>query len=217
MTEWNRIYKKEKGQEKYLYYDILKPHLDMGRVVKIFKKHKVKRVLDLGCGAGRNLWYLARAGFEVWGIDAAQSGLKIANNFLKKEKLRAKLNKGDIFQHLPYPDKSFDALISVQVLQHSNKAGIENAIKEIERVLAPGGLVFITLSGRYSQGKVRYCLVKTAKKIASHTYVPTCGNEKGLTHFIYTKKIIKKHYKNFSIQKFWKDDKGYYCFLGRKT
>jgi len=212
MTQWNEIYRKGRG--KYSYYDILRPHPDMGRVIKVFKKRGVGRVLDLGCGAGRNLWFLAKAGFSVSGIDAARSGLRIARDFLKKNKLRAELTAGDVYKRLPYPDKSFDAVVSVQVLQHSDEAGIKRAIREIERILSPGGLIFITLCGRYSLGQVRYCLVKTAKRIGNHTYIPTRGEEKGLMHFIYTKDALRRHYKNFVIKSLWKDDKDYYCFIG---
>jgi ubiquinone/menaquinone biosynthesis C-methylase UbiE len=187
----------------------------MDKVVSVFKRNKVKNVLDLGCGAGRNLWYLASKGFKVWGIDLAPSGIKAAKKVLAKKKLHAELVVGNVYKKLPHKDGSFDAVISVQVLQHSNEAEIKSAIKEIKRVLTPGGLVFITLCGRYSKGKVRYCLVKTARKISSHTYVPTCGDEKGLTHFIYTKNKIEDHYRDFKIQRMWKDDKDYYCFIGK--
>lgn len=213
MTQWNEIFKK--GREKYSYYDILSPHESMDKVSSVFKKNKVKNVLDLGCGAGRNLWYLAKKGFKMWGIDLSQSGIRTAKKILEKKNLNAKLVVGNVYKKLPYEDGSFDAIVSVQVLQHSNEEGIKNAVKEIKRVLVPGGLVFITLCGRYSKGKVRYCLVKTARRISNHTYVPTCGDEKGLIHFIYTKNKIKNHYKDFKIQKMWKDDKDYYCFIGK--
>jgi len=100
-------------------------------------------------------------------------------------------------------------------LQHGKISEIKKAIKEIGRVLKPGGLVFITLSGRISKSKVRDYLIKTAKKIAPRTYVPTIGNEKGLAHFIYNKKFIKKHYHNFKILKIWKDSRDYYCFIAQ--
>jgi len=213
MLQWNKIYKKE--GKKYGYYNIFKPHEDMSKVLTIFKKQNVKRVLDLGCGAGRNLIYLSKKEFDMYGIDCAPEGLKIIKENLKKEKTSCSLKLGNIFNKLPYKNNFFDAVISVQVLQHGKVNEIKKAIKEIERVLKPGGLIFITLSGRISKGKIRECLVKTAKKIAPRTYVPTMGNEKGLTHFIYNKKVIKKHYYNFKILKIWKDSRDYYCFIAQ--
>jgi len=213
MLQWDKIYKKE--GKKYRYYNILKPHEDISKVSYFFKKQNVKRVLDLSCGAGRNLIYLSKRGFDVYGIDCAPEGLKIIKGILKKEKIKSNLKLGNIFNKLPYEDNFFDAVVSVQVLQHGKVNEIKKAIKEIERVLKPRGLIFITLSGRISKGKVRPYLIKTAKKIATRTYVPTKGNEAGLTHFIYNKKIIKKHYHNFKILKIWKDSRDYYCFTAQ--
>ncbi|MBU3918260.1 class I SAM-dependent methyltransferase [bacterium] len=215
MQQWNTIYKKE--GEKYKYYKIFEPHKDIGRVVKIFKKHKVKRVLDLGCGAGRHVWYLTQMGFEVYGIDIAADGIKKTKMILKEKRLKATdLRVGNILEKLPYKDDFFDAVVSVQVLQHGKEKQIKGVIKEIERILKPGGLAFFTVCGRIAKGKIRYCLVKTAKKITPNTYVPTIGNETGLIHFIYTKQKIKEHYNNFKLIDFWRDDKDYYCFVGEK-
>ena len=213
MLQWNKIYKKE--GIKYKYYNIFRPHENMPDVSHFFKKQKVKRVLDLGCGAGRNLVYLSKKGFDMYGTDYAPEGLKIIKEKLKKEKTSCRLKLGNIFNKLPYENDFFDAIISVQVLQHGKVNEIKKAIKEIKRVLKPEGLIFITLSGRISKGKVRDYLIKTAKKIAPRTYVPTKGNEDGLTHFIYNKKLIKKHYYNFKILKIWKDSRDYYCFIAQ--
>jgi len=213
MLQWDKIYKKE--GVKYRYYNILRPHENMPDVSYFFKKKGVKKILDLGCGAGRNLIYLLKKGFDVYGIDCAQKGLEIINKRLKKEKIKSSLKPGNIFNKLPYEDNFFDAVVSVQVLQHGKLNEIKKTIKEIERVLKPRGLIFITLCGRISKGKVRDYLIKTAKKTAQRTYVPTMGNEKGLTHFIYNKKVIKKHYHNFKILKIWKDSKDYYCFIAQ--
>jgi tellurite methyltransferase len=214
MDQWNNIYKKE-GRD-YSYYNIVEPHKDMPKVAGLFRKNGVKRVLDLGCGAGRNLVYLARKRFELYGLDLAPEGLKIIRKSLDKERLGSELRKGDVYGRLPYPDGFFDAVISVQVLQHGNEQRIKGAIREIKRILKPRGIIFITLSGRISKGKVRPFLVKSAKKIAPNTYVPTQGQERGLTHFIYNKNLIVKHYRGFRIKSMWKDDKDYYCFVGVK-
>ncbi len=211
MYEWDEIYKKK----DYAYYDVMKPHESMNKIIDFFKENGVKRVLDLGCGTGRNSLPLLLKGFEVSGIDISTEGIKIFNDFLIKNDFKADLKVGDVFNTLPYEDDSFDAIISVQVLQHNTEKKIRFAINELKRVLKPKGFIFITLCGRISNGKVRYCLVKTAKKIAPNTYVPTIGGEAGLTHFIYNKKRILNHYKDFKILDSWKDNKDYYCFIAQ--
>lgn len=215
-NQWNKIYKRD--GKKYKYYDIIDtPHSDLEKVMRIFKKAKVKRVLDLGCGAGRNTWSMAKNGFEVYGLDLAKDGIDLLKKYLKSKNLRADLRMGDIFNPLPYPSNYFDAIISVQVMQHGREKDIKKSLKEVARILKPKGLIFITLCGRVSRGQVRFCLVKTAKKIAPNTYVPTQGSEIGLVHFIYNKELIRKHYKDFKIIDMWRDDKDYFCFIAKNS
>jgi SAM-dependent methyltransferase len=212
--QWDNIYGKQ--GEKYKYYNIFEPHKDMIDVAKIFSKHKVKTILDLGCGAGRNLFFLAKNGYNTYGMDYSIEGVKLLNSKLKSLKIKSNIIQGSFYDKLPYKDNFFDAIISVQSLQHGKEAQIKSAVKEMLRVLKPNGLIFITLAGRISKGKVRHCLVKTAKKIAPNTYLPTIGEETGLVHFIYNKDLIEKHYKDFKIIKLWRDDKDYYCIIGQK-
>ena len=214
MSQWNEIYRKQ--GTGYKFYNILQPHKDLGKVIALFKKAGAKRVLDLGCGAGRNLIPLAENGFDAYGIDQASDGLKIAKRELSRRNLKAKLAKGNVFTNLPYKDGFFDALISVQVMQHATPSRIKKGIAEMHRVLKPGGLAFITLTGRISSGKVHRMLILTARKIGDHLYIPQQGDEKGLVHFIYTKKLIYGHYSSFKILSLWIDEKGYYCFIARK-
>lgn len=216
LDPWNTIYKEKRKGKNYQYYDVTKPHKDIKKLIKIFKKGEVEKILDLGCGNGRNLIYLIKQGFTAYGIDTSEEGIKMAKILLKKDGLKVRLRIGSIFEKLPYGSNFFDAITVIQVIQHGKLKDIKNAIVEIERVLKPKGILFVTLCGRFSKGKLRYCIVKTAKKIAPRTYVPTIGDEIGLTHYIYNKAIVKKHFKNFKMIDFWKDNKDYYCFLGEK-
>ncbi len=210
MRSWEKIY--QKSPKAYRYYNLLDPHPDMPKVAGILKKRGVKKVLDLGCGSGRNLFYLVKQRFEVSGIDIAPTGIRQIREKLGDRK--ADLKVADIFAKLPYPDDFFDAIVSVQVLQHAKEKKIKGLVSEMVRVLKPKGLIFFTVGGRYSNSKLRYCLVQTAKKIAPNTYVPTLGNEKGLIHFIYNKKILLEHFKAFKLIRLWKDERDYYCFFG---
>jgi len=214
MKAWNKIYKNDSA--RYSYYNLYEAHEDLESVVGILKKNKVETVLDLGCGVGRNLIPLVKQEFSVSGIDYAPEAIKQTSEILKKENLKAQLIEGDIYKILPYKNDFFDAVISVQVIQHAYEKDILKALKEIYRVLKPGGLIFITVCGRISKGKVRPCLVKTAKNVASHTYIPTEGNEKGQVHFIYTKDLISRHFAGFKMIKMWKDSRDYYCFIAKK-
>ncbi len=214
-SSWNTIYKKK--LQSYTYYDLREPHEDMVGISDFFKHHSVNSILDLGCGTGRNAVFLAAQGFAVSGIDSAAEGLAEARRVAHQADHTLILTRGDIYQPLPYDTASFDAVISIQVLQHNTREHIQNALAECARIIKPGGYLFLTVCGRYSQRKVRYCLIKTARKIAAHTYIPTLGDEQGLTHFIYTKRLLAEDMHNFTTIKQWKDSRDYYAVLAQKT
>jgi SAM-dependent methyltransferase len=209
---WNKIYQ---NPDDYSYYNVLVPHTNLGEVIEWFKSMRVNTVLDLGCGMGRNLFPLLEAGFDAYGIDNAEYGIKHIWTELDKKNLSKKIVLGK-FQNLPFKDNHFDAIISIQTLNHGYESDIIQGINEIKRVLRPGGYFFITVPGRISQGKVRYCLVKTAQRVEPHTYLPTIGDEVGIPHFIFNKKLIKKHFSFFDKLSVVKDEKDYYCISGQK-
>ena len=81
MQQWNKIFKK-KGKV------FTRAHEDISKILSSFKKHKVKRILDLGCGSGRHTIYFAKRGFDVYGIDVARAGINITRSWLKKKILK---------------------------------------------------------------------------------------------------------------------------------
>lgn len=216
MKQWNKIFKR--------YGKVfLKPQEDMPRVAKEFKKNKVKKILDLGCGTGRHVVYLAKQGFKVQGLDISEEGLKQTKKWLKIDKLQANLKIGSIYSKLPYNNGTFDAIISTSVIHHAKIKKIRKLIKEMERILKPGGQIFIITHKRkfrnfwplgaiikkYGRQKSHY------KIIAPHTYTPMSGGEKGLIHYLFNKETIKKEFKNFKL-KIWVDkNRRHYCFLGK--
>jgi len=214
--QWDRIFKKY-GK---VFTEIQE---DIPKIVKIFKKHKAKKVLDLGSGTGRHIIYLAENGFKVYGIDISEEGIKITKNWLKENNLKADLKVGSIYKKLPYKDNFFDAIISTNTLHHGCIETIRKAIREIERVLKSDGLIFMTVRRRkfrkfypkftiiekYGKQKTNY------KVIEPRTYVPIDGGEKGLIHYLFNKELIRKEFENFKIHNIWVDsNRRYYCFLG---
>jgi len=103
------------------------------------------RVLDAGCGQGRNLVYLLRAGYEVWAVDedpravatvralAAQLAPALPGDHFRAEPLEA----------LSIPDGSMDVTICSAVLHFArDTAHFEAMMQGVWRTLAPGGLLF---------------------------------------------------------------------------
>jgi SAM-dependent methyltransferase len=173
------------------------------------------RVLDLGCGAGGNLVYLARRGFDVYGIDCSKHAIKLAREWLDEKKRCANLRVGDIYKKLPYRNGFFNAVISIRVLHHGRIGQIRHAIREIARVLKPGGLVFVTV-----RKETRPELRLKFKTIAPRTYVPMEGSERGVVHYLFDELGLKREFgQRFDIDEIWvergpKRWELYYCLLG---
>lgn len=178
------------------------------KIVALFKEANVSRVLDLGCGSGRHTIYLAEKGFNVYGIDISDVGVKTARSWLHKAGLHAVLMTGSIVELL-YEDNFFDGIICVKVLHHGRIESIQKAIKEMERVLKPGGVIFVTVRKPVPKDDWR-----VSRKIAPRTYVPVEGKEKDVVHYLFNEKLLRKEFKNFFIHELWVDSHGYYCLFG---
>ena len=122
----------------YLYDQLARGRLD-----------RRMRVLDAGCGGGRNLFYLMRRGFSCYGIDrdaaavddvralAAQVAPALAADNFRKGELDA----------LPWPDASFDVVICSAVLHFAaDQQHFDRMVAELWRVLGPDGMLFARLA-----------------------------------------------------------------------
>jgi SAM-dependent methyltransferase len=95
------------------------------------------RLLEIGCGPGANVWFMAREGFTVSGIDGSATAVHQANDRLSKEGLTADLRVGD-FAQLPWSDAGFDGVVENVSLYCNRFDAVKHALGEIRRVLKPG-------------------------------------------------------------------------------
>jgi len=98
-----------------------------------------RRALDLGCGVGRHALLLADAGFEVEAFDGSETGLAVLRETAAGRGLTIDVKHGNA-DRLPYPDASFDFVLSWNVIYHGTLGDAGARIAEIWRVLKPGGL-----------------------------------------------------------------------------
>ncbi len=101
-------------------------------------------VLDVGTGPGTLVRELARRlpGLQVYGVDLSEDMIGLAGAHAWREHLdeRVQFASGDV-AHLPYPDQSFDVVVSTISMHHW--AELAQPLRELYRVLKPGGRVWI--------------------------------------------------------------------------
>lgn len=171
--------------------------------VKEFLKNKKGKVLDLGCGSGRN--FIEKKGLEFYGIDFSKNMVKIARRKAYKKVL--KLNAWEI----KFPDNFFDYALYISALHciplEENR---EKSLSELARVLKPKARAFISVWDKEqpkfkNEGKEIYLKWKFPEK-EKESYVERY-------YKLYTKeeiiKLLKKHFKIIKIyeKKIIKGDK----------
>lgn len=103
------------------------------------------RILEVGCGPGANLWYLAREGFGFCGIDGSATAIEQAAARLDAEcpgwRAYGELRVGDIGQ-LPFADEHFDAVIDNEAISCNSHESSRLIYAEMARVCHKGGKLF---------------------------------------------------------------------------
>jgi SAM-dependent methyltransferase len=203
---WNAVTKERKEQRKVPQEEILPLH-------DLFQDKKVKKILDLGCGSGRHLVFFAKLSYDVCGIDVSPEAIRLSRKWLADEGLKAELHFQDM-KRLPWPNNYFDAIFSVQVIEHNRFEAIQEIIKEVNRALNATGYFFAIIK--------KYPPRKDWKKgkfirLDHHLYAPTEGNEKGIVHYFFAEDELKDIFADFDILEIKEDKKGeHYCVLTQK-
>jgi SAM-dependent methyltransferase len=112
-----------------------------------FDKFRGKRLLEIGCGMGTDLLQFARGGAHCTGIDLTPRSVEITRHRFRLYGADGTFMISD-GERLPFRSESFDVVYSNGVLHHTpNTAG---AIREVHRVLRPGGIAKVMLYHRNS-------------------------------------------------------------------
>ena len=99
-----------------------------------------KSVLDIGCGLGGKTVAYAEAGARVTGVDISEDNIARSVAFARSRGVEAVFTAGDA-ERLPFAEGTFDAIIANDSLEHfADPAG---ALRELARVLRPGGSIFL--------------------------------------------------------------------------
>jgi SAM-dependent methyltransferase len=138
------------------------------------------KMLEVGCGPGANLWFLAREGFSVFGIDGSPHAITAAQKRLDAECLgwSGQLRVGDICE-LPYDTDSFDATIDNEAIYANCLDDSINIYAELYRVTKPGGKLYTRMFATGCTGE------NTGQQVEEKTWIVSEGPllGRGLTRF----------------------------------
>ena len=136
--QWENIYSSGNHLNRYPWDQIV------SFLYRYYPKDKNRintKILEVGCGTGNNLWFAAREGFTVYGIDGSKAAIEYAKKRFTDENLSANLFVGD-FTKLNYPDYTFDIILDRAALTHTDFNSIKTTIDEIHRTLNKDGLFY---------------------------------------------------------------------------
>ena len=115
-----------------------------------------KTVLEIGSGVGLDTFTMAKHGMHVTAMDLTHIGIATAKQRFERTNMPGRFLVGDACR-LPLEDDSFDYVYSFGVLHHA--ADTEKSIREVNRVLKPGGEARIMLYNRHSINELVHRLV----------------------------------------------------------
>lgn len=106
------------------------------------------KLLNVGCAHGPDFLPFKES-FNLYGVDISQEMLKMAQKYAEKYKFSVNLTEADA-RYLPYADSSFDFAIAIATYHHiEDNEGRKLALKELYRILKPGGEAFITVWNKW--------------------------------------------------------------------
>jgi len=142
------------------------------------------RILDAGCGWGRNSELLVRNNFQIWGIDKREEAIADLQQLLpqwNKNYDKFRFTIADL-ESIPFPDGHFDFIISNAVLHFSeNRAHFIQLMEEMIRVLSPTGIIWFRMTAKH-----------TIESRATHLYDDIYRLPDESTRYLLDKEVLEK-------------------------
>ncbi len=177
------------------------PQADTLRFLKFLKKDQKyrvedKKVLDLGCGTGRNSNYLADKGNSVIGIEISKTALGLAKERAREMGLIVDYRLGDMGEKYEIEDNSVDVVLDITSSNSLNEQGREIYLSEVSRVLKEKSYFFVRALCKDGNKNVKN-LLKLSPGREYDTYIM---KEIGLTERVFSREdFIKMYSKYFKI------------------
>jgi ubiquinone/menaquinone biosynthesis C-methylase UbiE len=159
--------------------------------VSLLKGRKSLKILDAGCGTGRNLIFIQEnlSGSDITGFDSSRHALSLVPSGFHGKKIVFDMNTGA----LPFKDNEFDLTVSSMVIEHGTSSEIIHNTEELKRVTKPNGLIVFVVP---SKKDFRY---KTGKEIEKDTFLDTPQLDGTLPHHFFDNTEIVKLFKDYRV------------------
>lgn len=186
---------------------------DVEKVASILEDEKKRSVLDVGCGAGRHMLYLAKQGFCVGGFDQSESAVEQVRESMQSLGLSANVVEHDMAERFQYEDESCDAVLAVRSIHHARMEMIHHAVSEMYRVLDTSGLLYTQVPTYEKLEKLQED--EEFNMVEPGTSIPLQGSEEGIPHHNFKRDEVKDVFGDFIIKRLYKQG-DHYCLLARK-
>lgn len=130
LLAWQTHYQRDRSRQNFPDENVVRYFSRWARE----RYNKESYVLDLGCGGGRNLQFIRSIFPNTFGVDFSLNALKTQEDVICAN-----------MHHLPFPDNSFDVILSWGVYHYLNADLIDSAMQESFRVLKPQGRIIASL------------------------------------------------------------------------
>lgn len=145
LNRWQALYQNERYHTRYPSEHVIRFLAGQTSIAANGRK----KLLDVGCGAGRHLVAADDMGFTIAGVDGAAEAViaarqRFACAFRPPQWREERIKHAD-YRALPFDDEAFDLVLCFGVLYYGTPKDMEQGLAEIRRVLVPGGRAFVVL------------------------------------------------------------------------
>ncbi|MGI6113812.1 MAG: class I SAM-dependent methyltransferase [Mahellales bacterium] len=185
------------------YYDYIFPaaHTTLDFLRDVFRKHATSSVLDLGCGSGNYSVEFARWGLSVTAVDLDSEMVAKAQAKAKDEDLPIEVIKGNMLNISDIIKENFDGIVCIgnSLVHLSHRHQISKALKEMNTLLKPGGVLILQIVNydRVLKFDVRHLpVIRNDEMDLTFIREYSIDAETSLINFITTLKVGKNEYRN---------------------
>ena len=135
---WTNLHKESRYRPKYPSEPVVQ------FVFRNFRRDGKEKVLDLGCGAGRHIFFMGSEKIQPYGLDFSSEGVNYTKKMLDNLDMQEYVDniKVGSMTEIPFKDNMFDGIVSYGSLCYLSMTDIKKTISEMKRVLRPGGKIF---------------------------------------------------------------------------